>query len=137
MDDFELDPRLQNDCSLLMQEQDISYLLHHNAVVIWLIRVPHSRETEFYRLPDDLQQRILRQINRLSDCLLADFDSDKLNLAMIGNVVSQLHVHIIGRRRDDAYWPDVVWGKAFAKTHDRASIADIRARLHRCLGDSG
>ena len=133
MHDFTLDPRLQSDCSLLIQDRDISYLLHHNAEVIWFILVPHSDQTEFYRLPDRLQQRLLEQINRLSECLQADFASDKINLAAIGNVVPQLHIHVIGRRREDAYWPDVVWGKTFDKTHDQASIADIRARLQDCL----
>ena len=134
MDGFTLDPRLQSDCSLLLQDRDLSYLLHHNAEVTWFILVPHSEQTEFYRLPAQLQQRLLEQINRLSACLQADFASDKINLATIGNVVSQLHIHVIGRRRDDAYWPDAVWGRAFAKTHDKASVADIKTRLQDCLG---
>ncbi len=129
MNAFKLDPRLQQDCSLLWQDAELSLLLHHNAEVLWLILVPHSEQTEWYQLPPDLQQRLLGEINRLSLCLQDEFASDKINLATIGNVVSQLHIHVIGRRHDDAYWPDVVWGKPVSRLHDADSIADIRRRL--------
>ncbi len=129
MTDFHLDPRLQNDCSLLWQDAGLSVLLHHNAEVLWLILVPHSEHSEFYQLPSAQQQRLLGEINRLSDCLQDEFGSDKINVATIGNVVSQLHIHVIGRRHDDAYWPDVVWGKPVSGTHDAESSAEIRQRL--------
>ena len=108
-------------------------LLHHNAEVLWLILVPHSEHTEFYQLSSAQQQRLLGEINRLSSCLQDEFGSDKINVATIGNVVSQLHIHVIGRRHDDAYWPDVVWGKPVTHTHDAASVADIKQRLLACL----
>ena len=129
MNEFNLDPRLQQDCSLLWQDAELSVLLHHNAEVLWLILVPHSEQTEFYQLAPALQQRLLAEINRLSACLLDEFGSDKINLATIGNLVAQLHIHVIGRRHDDAYWPDVVWGKPVPRSHDAASIADIKQRL--------
>ncbi len=137
MTDFNLDPRLHNDCSLLWQDAELSVLLHHNAEVLWLILVPHSEHNEFYQLSSAQQQRLLGEINRLSSCLQDEFGSDKINVATIGNVVSQLHIHVIGRRHDDAYWPDVVWGKPVTETHDADSSADIRQRLLSWLEAKG
>jgi diadenosine tetraphosphate (Ap4A) HIT family hydrolase len=129
MSGFELDQRLQNDCHPLASKDGIHYLLHANAEVHWLILVPECQQTELHQLDSILQQRLLQQINSLSRFLQSRFKPDKINIAAIGNVVSQLHVHVIGRRRDDAYWPDVVWGRSFDKTWQSQQVASIRQSL--------
>jgi diadenosine tetraphosphate (Ap4A) HIT family hydrolase len=63
------------------------------------------------------------------------FDADKLNVAALGNVVSQLHMHVIVRKREDAAWPAPVWGKHPAKPYGSAQIAAIRERLRLILTD--
>ena len=70
----------------------------------------------------------------LSEFVKLTFDSDKINVATIGNMVSQMHIHVIGRRRDDAYWPDVVWGKGFDKTYNSTQLSLIRKQLTSYLG---
>lgn len=124
---FKLDERLAADTHLLMDDDIYTYLLNKNAEVAWLILVPHIEQTEFYHLKPDVQNRLCEQINRLSKFIESGFSIDKLNVATIGNVVSQMHVHVIGRRKDDAYWPDVVWGKAFEKTYTKRQVDSIRS----------
>lgn len=133
MAEFTLDQRLLNDCHVIAQPEGLSYLLHNNAEVVWFILVPHTRQTEFYRLEPGLQSRVCTQINHMSGFIQSHFEVDKINVASIGNVVSQLHIHVIGRRRDDAYWPDVVWGKGYQKTYNEQQRLTISRQLISAL----
>lgn len=126
---FKLDPRLQADCFLLLEQEEISYLLHKNADVAWFILVPHVDEIEFTRLDSMWQQRLLAAINRLSGFIQSHFAVDKINVASIGNVVSQLHVHVIGRHKNDAYWPDVVWGKPTLQQREETDVQLLSQQL--------
>ena len=116
-----------------MESDRFSYLLHHNAEVVWFILVPHTEVTELYQLDSGLQLQVYQQINILSDYIHNHFSIDKINVASIGNVVPQLHIHVIGRRRDDVYWPDVVWGKKFKKKRDSTQISLISSQLSAYL----
>ena len=136
MKDFTLDSRLDNDCHLLAEADGFSFLLHRNAEVLWLILVPHTAEHEFYRLTPDLQSRACERISLLSRFLQSHFDIDKINVATIGNVVAQMHIHVIGRRHDDAYWPDLVWGRDFHKTYEKDQVGRIKQQLQAFLQDN-
>ena len=129
MQKFSLNSRLQEDCTVLLERDEISFLLHQNAEVFWFILVPHTQETEFHELDLAMQQQLLGLINRLSAFIQSSFKVDKLNLAMIGNVVSQMHIHVIGRSLNDAYWPDVVWGRSFEKTYTAQQVDEIQQQL--------
>ncbi len=129
MPEFELDERLRADCSLLLTSADCSYLLHHNTAVDWFILVPHTVEIEFYRLPPALRQNMCDEIARVSAFIESELRADKINVATLGNVVAQLHIHVIGRRYDDPYWPDPVWGKATAGQRDAVQIQRLRTQL--------
>lgn len=129
MAEFSLDKRFLNDCHVITESGGFSYLLHSNAEVSWFILVPHTGHTEFYQLDVTLQNQLCGQINLLSDFIMLHFDSDKINVAMIGNVVPQMHIHVIGRRRDDAYWPDVVWGKEYVQNYNAKQISSISDQL--------
>ncbi len=110
MQDFELDARLANDCIQLGEFDLCLLLLMNNALVPWFILVPRVAETELVELSGKQQLTLLDEINRVSRFVQQEFTPDKLNVAAIGNIVQQLHVHIVGRRRDDFCWPAVVWG---------------------------
>jgi len=133
---FSIDKRLLQDCFLITESNGVSYLLHRNAEVVWFILVPQCDQTEFYQLASSLQQQLCSQINLLSGFIQSHFDIHKINVATIGNVVSQMHIHVIGRRQDDAYWPDVVWGKAFDKTYSDRQVSFISEQLIHFLTDS-
>ena len=130
---FKIDKDLLQNCKQLAESDRFSYLLHHNAEVVWFILVPHTEIRELYLLDPELQQQGYQQINLLSDFIQSHFSIDKINVASIGNVVPQLHIHVIGRPCDDAYWPDVVWGKKFDKKRESTEISRISAQLSAYL----
>lgn len=110
MEGFTLHPQLAADCFVLGRRGPIHVLLHRTAQLPWLLLVPETMETELHRLPSDLRRALESLADRLGQRLLQDFDCEKLNVAAIGNVVPQLHLHVVGRHRDDPLWPRVVWG---------------------------
>ena len=105
-----LDPRIQNDTYLMGHFGGTAVLLMRNACYPWLMLVPDTEETEFHRLDEATQQQLMAQACQLAKVVEAWQVVDKMNIATIGNVVSQLHVHVVGRRKDDPSWPGVVWG---------------------------
>ncbi len=129
MAEFILDRRLHSDCHLIAQTDRLSYLLHRNAEVVWFILVPHTDQIEFYQLEASVQNFLCSQINLMSGLIKTHFDAHKINVATIGNVVSQMHIHVIGRREDDAYWPDVVWGKTSEKHYEEKQLSLIKEQL--------
>jgi diadenosine tetraphosphate (Ap4A) HIT family hydrolase len=122
---FKIDRRLLADSHLLFSRDHISYLLHANADVLWCILVPHTKETEFYRLQLRWQRKLCAEMNRLSNLLRDQFHYDKINLATFGNRVEQLQVHIVARHRDDAFWPDVIWGQPVLRRHSQDFIRQV------------
>lgn len=126
---FSIDQRLLDDCQLLAESDGVSFLLHNNADVAWFIMVPHTSQVEFYQLESEFQGLLCEKINQLSEFIKAHFGSDKINVATIGNVVSQMHIHVIGRRKDDPYWPDVVWGRVFEKDYHAEEVSLIREQF--------
>lgn len=110
MDGFALHPQLAADCFVLGRRGPIQVLLHRTAQLPWLLLVPETTATELHRLPAGSRQALQDLADQLGQRLLEDFACEKLNVAAIGNVVPQLHLHVVGRRRDDPLWPRVVWG---------------------------
>jgi diadenosine tetraphosphate (Ap4A) HIT family hydrolase len=96
----------------------------------WLLLVPRrAGVTELIDLdPADLAQ-LTNEIAAASRALKTVTRCDKLNVAAIGNVVAQLHVHIVARRRDDASWPQPVWGAAPASHYEPSAHAALLAAL--------
>ena len=75
------------------------------------------------------QQKLWNETTTLAQLLSEGFGADKMNIGALGNVVSQLHVHVIVRKRDDMAWPAPVWGKHPARPYTEEQVAAIRARL--------
>ena len=129
--DFLLDSQLANDSFTLGELSSGSLLLlHKNASVTWFIVVPKCDKTELFELPKDQQQLLLEEINQLSSYLKSHSSCDKINVATIGNIVSQLHIHIIARSKVDPYWPGVVWGEPSTRHWDQTAIQKITKELH-------
>ena len=101
----------------------------------WLILVPRrAGAAEIIDLAEDEQFALTREIARACRALKAITACDKLNVAAIGNIVPQLHVHIVARRRDDAAWPKPVWGAAPAKPYDAKARDTLMTRLREAFG---
>jgi diadenosine tetraphosphate (Ap4A) HIT family hydrolase len=128
--DIPLDPRLEKDCHFMGEFDSSSVLLlMRNSLFPWFVLVPRTKEIEFYKLEPELQTKVLEQINLLSQFIEDNFSIDKLNIGSIGNIVSQLHIHVVGRRRDDVRWPDVVWGVKEFKVYEPGQLSDIKKKL--------
>lgn len=106
-----LDPRLARDTHALCQSAAGRVLLHRNATVPWLILVPDTEVRRLHELDPRLRGRVSGEMDRLSQYVMRAFECEHVNVAAIGNIVEQLHIHIIGRRHDDPLWPGVVWGR--------------------------
>jgi diadenosine tetraphosphate (Ap4A) HIT family hydrolase len=131
MDLFKLDERLERDCHVLGLMQDSTLLLLDNQLVPWFILVPHVELTEFTDLSFELQQKYLFQVNQLAEFAKHHYQFTKLNFATIGNVVEQLHLHLIVRSTDDYCWPDVVWGNKYKESYNIPQVDAIK----NCLKD--
>jgi diadenosine tetraphosphate (Ap4A) HIT family hydrolase len=130
MTNFELHPQLQTDCFCLGQRGEMTVLLHRSALVPWFILVPATTVIELHDLPPPLRAALHHCADQLGRFVLAYFACEKLNVAAIGNVVPQLHLHVVGRRSDDALWPRVVWGNvADAAQHPAPAVAAIATAL--------
>lgn len=126
MADFELDPILSKDTLYLGQRNAITLLLMNNAWFPWYILVPHTKEIEWYQVTRSLGNEINHQIRLISKLLYNEHKIDKINIASIGNIVSQLHIHVVGRRHSDPCWPGVVWGSPHVKSYQKPEIDHIK-----------
>ncbi|RYZ83560.1 MAG: HIT domain-containing protein, partial [Moraxellaceae bacterium] len=109
---FQLHPRLAED-SIVIGKFDLSLLLlSKDANYPWCILVPQREDIfEIHHLGEDEQVQLIRESSRLAEVMTSLFDAHKMNVAALGNVVRQLHVHHVARFPDDAAWPSPVWGK--------------------------
>jgi len=109
---FELDPQLQRDCIPLGRFALSRVLLMNESRYPWLILVPERPAmTELFQLDESDQQEFIRESCATARHLKQVFAPDKINVAAIGNLVPQLHVHHVVRYRNDAAWPAPVWGR--------------------------
>lgn len=131
---FSLDSRLQQDTLVVGDFPLCRLLLMNDAHYPWFILVPRREAvSELFQLDIADQQSLWRETTRLAEVLKDAFSADKMNVATLGNVVSQLHMHVIVRRREDAAWPAPVWGRHPAQAYTAVEIAAIRERLRLVL----
>ena len=133
---FELDSRLAADCELLASLPLCELLLMNDASYPWLILVPRRealRELCELGSEDTVQFQI--GSNAISKLLLAEFAAEKLNVAALGNLVPQLHIHHIARFEADPAWPRPVWGVKAAVPYTQDVMRDIVKGIRRVLPD--
>ena len=130
MPDFQLHPQIAAD-SLAVGELALSTVrLMRDANYSWLLLVPRvSYANEIADLTPADRAALMDEIVKASTALRETVTSDKLNVAALGNVVAQLHVHVIARRHDDAAWPKPIWGAVPAKAYQPGEGEALAARL--------
>ena len=129
---WSLDPQLARDTVAIGDLPLARALAMNDASYPWLILVPRIADAvEIIDLNDAQQAQLMDEIAMLSHVLKDVTRCDKLNIAAIGNVVSQLHIHIVARCRDDAAWPRPVWGAAPARPYQRAELDRFIARIRQ------
>ncbi len=133
-DIFELDPRLAAGTFSVGSTSLSRVLLMNDARFPWIILVP-AREgvSEPFQLALSEQEALWRESMVLAKALKRYFEADKLNIAALGNQVSQLHVHHIVRFRNDDAWPGPVWGVGSTVTYTEAAAEALMDDLRRVL----
>lgn len=132
---FELHPQLAADTVLVGDLPLCRLLLMNDRQYPWTILVPRRAGLrEIYELHESDQLRFWRESTQLSQTLMRAFSGDKLNVAALGNMVPQLHVHHIVRFKGDPAWPAPVWGKHPAQSYDGAMLNERLQLLRGLMG---
>ena len=130
---WSLHPQLAADTAPVCDLALSRLLAMNDANFPWLILVPRrAGASEILDLRGE-QAQLMDEIASVSRALKDETRCDKLNVAAIGNVVPQLHIHVVARCKDDAAWPKPVWGALPRRDYDAEAlkrfIAAIRARI--------
>lgn len=132
----ELHPRLQQDTFELGRLPLCRLLLMNDAHWPWFILVPDRADiVEIHQLDRDDQWRLMQESSLLAVRLATHFRADKLNIAALGNIVPQLHVHHIVRHRNDPAWPAPVWGRLAPKPYGAEELREMQAFAAEVLRD--
>lgn len=128
-------PQLAKDCHTLGRVASGTLLLHRNASVPWFILVPDTGLRDVLDLPPAELAAVTADCAAISDFIKRELGCAKVNFAGLGNVVPQMHLHIIGREETDPCWPDPVWGNlAPGPGYDSETLLQYMNALARCCG---
>lgn len=131
---FVLDQRLLQDTLPVGDFPLCRLLLSNDAQYPWFILVPRKADvSEVFQLSETDQLQLWKETTALSGVLKQVFQADKINVAALGNVVSQLHMHVIVRYQSDVAWPAPVWGKHPALPYSADLASDVIGRLKSAL----
>ncbi len=131
---FQLHPRLQQDCITIGRFELCRLLMMNDSQYPWFILVPEKADiSEIYQLTKPDREILTEESSYLAENLAELYQADKMNIAAIGNMVPQLHIHHIVRYQTDKAWPAPVWGKFDAVPYTEQQITDNLARLRKQL----
>ena len=124
MTDFVLDPRLAADSAFIADGPLSQVRLMDDTRFPWLVLVLRVNGiSEWLELDGGQQRLLLAEINQAGQLIRAQPGVEKLNIGALGNIVRQLHVHLVGRHESDPAWPGPVWGHGAAVRHAPAALA--------------
>ena len=133
---FKLDPQLEADTFPVGITSLNRILLMNDSRFPWLILVPERPDIrEPFELTDEDQRTLMQESMITGKSLKALFNAHKLNIAALGNQVSQLHIHHIARFRTDAAWPRPVWGVGAAEPYEAEALRERVALLREVLSN--
>jgi diadenosine tetraphosphate (Ap4A) HIT family hydrolase len=129
---FILDKKLQQDSFFIADLELCKVLLMNDANYPWLILVPRQNNLkDIIDLSFDDQIILLKEINFVAEIFKKEFEFDKLNIANLGNVVSQLHIHVIARKKNDITFPKPVWGNAEALEYNGNNLTITLEKIQK------
>lgn len=133
--EFELYAQLAKDCTVVGDLPLSKLLMMNDANYPWFVLVPmRAGKREWYELDAVEQQQLLYEANTLAKFLQEKTGAKKMNIGALGNMVPQLHVHVIARFEQDAAWPAPVWGKFPAVTYSEKNLAAMLALGKEFMG---
>jgi len=133
---FVLDPRLQQDTLPLGRLALSDLLLMNDARYPWCILAPRQENaSEVFHLSAAQQTAWWQEVSMVAQRMQQHFHADKMNVATLGNLVHQLHMHVIARRRDDDAWPAPVWGRHPAMAYTASQAHDRLDELRGLFQD--
>ncbi len=131
---IDLHPQLVKDTIIIGRFNLCILLLMNDANYPWFILVPDRKHVqEIFQLEKSDQQTLLAESSLLSEVLAKEFFADKINIAALGNIVPQLHIHHIVRYKNDPAWPAPVWGQQPATSYSKQAVTDIKEKMHQLL----
>jgi diadenosine tetraphosphate (Ap4A) HIT family hydrolase len=134
---FALSPELAADTVAIGRLELCLLLLMNDATYPWFILVPQrSGIREIFELDAKDRLSLIDEIAKVSNAVDEIFTPDKLNVATIGNLVPQLHVHIVARFHSDPVWPMPMWGRTPRYPYTGAAAATVRKQLRQRLGEA-
>jgi diadenosine tetraphosphate (Ap4A) HIT family hydrolase len=129
---WSLHPQLKKDTIDIGDLPLSRVLIIKDANYPWLLLVPRREEVaEIIELGEIEQAQLMTEISRVARALKDITKCDKLNIAALGNVVPQLHVHVIARRQSDPAWPRPIWGVVPPLAHDAEEVQHFISALRR------
>jgi diadenosine tetraphosphate (Ap4A) HIT family hydrolase len=135
MSTFDLNPRLEGDSVAVANLELCNVRLMKDANYPWLLLIPRRSDMiEIIDLEPADRALLMEEISAASEALQKVTDCEKLNVAALGNQVSQLHVHVIARFRDDAAWPGPVWGVVPPLPYEDERMEQLAQDLRTELG---
>lgn len=134
MSDFLLDERLARDSDCLSRLGLCQLRLMKDSRWPWLVLVPQRNGvSEIFELTPLDQTMLTFELNMVAAALASVTGAHKVNIGALGNIVRQLHVHVIARKEGDANWPGPVWGHGAAEPWDEAARRDFIEKLKEAL----
>lgn len=125
-----LDPRLESDSTFITTLKLCDVRLNHNAAFPWILLIPRREGiSEIIDLTPSDQQLLMEEIVLVSQLVQQLFQPTKLNIASLGNIVSQLHVHVVARYNSDKAWPHPIWNSGISIDYDSKAKIERIAQL--------
>ena len=136
MNDFILHSKLAADTFEVLRLEVGQLLLMNDARYPWLILVPQvSGMRDLHNLSTKQYQAVTQEIAQVSEVLESVTQAHKMNVGALGNMVPQLHIHIIARQTNDAAWPAPVWGQVPALGYDDEALSKLLWVMRNNLED--
>ena len=127
---FLLDDKLKSDSHFLMDLPLCTLLLANDSNYPWFILVPRVNDiSEVYQLEWQQQQQLLNESSTVAEYIHQYFNADKINVAALGNVVKQLHIHHVVRYKSDASWPAPIWGNKPTVPYSKTELENVKSKL--------
>ena len=136
MNELELNSRLLEESTFVTKLTLSQVRLNHDSRFPWLILVPEiAGLKELHEIPEEQQSIVHTEMIFCSTVRQKFTSADKMNVAALGNLVPQLHIHVIARKHNDSAWPQPVWSAGDAKPYEKENLAKLVNKLRQSLSN--